>query len=149
MDKIKYLDSMLSIISDCTKFEPVNENARKYTFRIEDQINYFLFKLKSVVSITNVSGSAPAFLYCLPKINKPDFKNLFQFRPIFVSFNYLPFIISKYVTKILAPLTVNECTVENSQQFSISFANIPTPNSCYMVSIDADNLFTNFPLSET
>ena len=92
---------------------------------------------------------APGILYGLPKIRKPDSKNLFQLRPIFASYKSSSFKISKYLTKILPPLTFNECPVENSQQFSISVANIPNADSCYKVSIDVDNLFTNVPPSET
>ena len=76
------------------EFEPVNENAIRYTFRIENQINFFLRKLKSAGSITTdpynslyVSGSAPGVFYGLPKIHKPDFKNMFHFRRIFSSYN--------------------------------------------------------------
>ena len=124
VDKTKCLDSMHSIISDRTKFEPVIENAIKFTFRVEAHINYVLRKLKFVGSVTTdlynslyVSCSALGFLYGLLKIHKPDFKNLFQFRPIFASYDSPFSKISKYLTKVLAPLTFNECTVENSSVF--------------------------------
>ena len=96
-----------------------------------------------------VSGSASRILYGLPKIHKPDFVGLFQLRPMFASHISLSFETSKHLTKIIAPPTVNECTVENSQQLSISVANNPKTDSCYMVSIGDDFLFTNVPLSET
>ena len=85
VDRTKYLDSTRSIISDHTKIEPVNESATKYTFMIEDQISYFVCKLKFADSITSdlcnsfyVSGSDPGILHGIPKFNKPDFKNFFQ-----------------------------------------------------------------------
>ena len=101
VDITKYLDSIHSIISDCTKFEPVNENAKQYTLSIEDQINYFLRKLKFTGSITTdlynslyVSVSAPGILYGHPKFHKPDFKNLIHFRPTFFSYKSPSYKIS-------------------------------------------------------
>ena len=95
------------------------------------------------------SGSAPGILCGLPKIHIPSFKNLFQLGPIFASYNSPSFKISKYLTKTLAPLNVNECTAENSQHLSIFVANIPNADSCYMVFIDVFNLVTKVPPSET
>ena len=64
---------------------------------IEEQIIYFLHKFTSDDTIPSelynylhvVSGSAPSILYGSPKIDKPDFKNLYEFCTVFAACDFL------------------------------------------------------------
>ena len=69
LDKIPYIDKMLLLISDRSKFEPINESIQKFTLKIEDKVNYFLRKLKNSDTISAetcgkllASGSSPGIL---------------------------------------------------------------------------------------
>ena len=124
--------------------------------RLEDTIKNFLRKLKFTGSIAddlykslNVTGSAPGILYGLPKIHKLNFRELDQFRPIFAAYNAPTYKLSKYLVKSLAPLTINEHIVDNSDSFSKAVSKFFNAHSFYMISTGVDNLFTNVPSSET
>ena len=76
LDKSPYIDNILPIISDRSKFEPINDSIQKFTLKIEDKVNYFLRKLKNsdVISAETcgkllASGSSPGILYGLSKIH--------------------------------------------------------------------------------
>ena len=88
-------------------------------------------------------------LYGLPKIHKPNFAENFKFRPIFAAYNTPSFSIAKFLVPILAPLTKNEYTVENSTQFVTEICEFPDADKYYMASFDVESLFTNIPLQET
>ena len=47
LDKIPYINKMLLLISDRSKFEPINDSIQKFTLKIENKVNYFLRKLKN------------------------------------------------------------------------------------------------------
>jgi len=156
VDRSVYDKSMLSIISDPTKFLPIDIPVSKFTLKIEDKINYLLRKLKNskviseeVYNNLRVSGSGPGILYGLPKIHKSDFSSKFQFRPIFASYNTPSFNIAKYFVPILSPLTKNDFTVDNSTNFSESVVSLSDADSYVMASFDVESLFTNIPLRET
>jgi len=156
VDRADYVKSMLSIISDPTKFLPVDIPVSKFTRKIEDKINYLLRKFKNSKIISDdvynnlrAIGSGPGILYGLPKIHKSDFSSKFQFRPIFAAYNTPSFNIAKYFVPILNPLTKNDYTVDNSTIFSESIVAIPDADSYVMASFDVESLFTNIPLRET
>jgi len=156
VDRSAYVKSMLSLISDTSKFVPVNISASQLTTKTEDKINYLLRKLKNLKMLSDdvyeklrVTGSAPGILYGLPKIHKPDFSSQFQFRPIFASYNTPRFNLAKFFVPILSNLTVNEYTVDNSGKFSESVVGIDNADSYVMASFDVESLFTNIPLRET
>jgi hypothetical protein len=147
---------MSSILSDHSKFAKLTEPVHKFTMRIEDKINNFLRKLKKLKHITDavydhlhVSGSGPGILYGLPKIHKIDFRTKFQFRPIFASYNSPSYKLAKFLVPVLAPITMNEFTLENSHQFAETIAREKNANQYVMASFDVENLFTNIPLVET
>jgi hypothetical protein len=156
VDKCKYIDSLNQIVSDKTKFREISEPWNKFTLRIEDKINNFLRKLKSLKLLSDdlyhqlfVTGSSPGILYGLPKVHKPDFSSKFQFRPIFAAYNTPSVKLAKFLVPLLAPFTRNEFTVDNSHQFVQDITKISDANTFYMASFDIENLFTNIPLSET
>ena len=74
VDRDAYIKSMSSTFNDSAKFEEIGMVMQKYTFKIEDSINNFLRKLKSMKLLFDeiykklfVSGSSPGVLYGLPK----------------------------------------------------------------------------------
>ena len=156
VDRPTYLQSMITLISDQSKFSLISENILKYCFKIEDKVNRFLNKLKKSDIITPetyselyASGSGPGVLYGLPKIHKPDFADRFQYRPILAAFKLASYKICKFLVPILAPLTTNEYTIENSATFAKFVQSVPNANRLFMSSFDVENLFTNIPLEET
>jgi len=156
VDRSVYVQSMTSIISDPTKFIPIDIPVSKYTMKVEDKINYLLRKLKNLKMLSEdvynslrVSGSGPGILYGLPKTHKVDFSSKFQFRPIFAAYNTPSFNIAKYFVPILNPLTKNNFTVENSNKFAESVVGLKDADSYIMASFDVESLFTNIPLRET
>ena len=90
--KQNYINYLLGNLADNSNFEEVVEPITKAVQSIEDQINDFLRKLKSLTKINQsiygdfyVSGSSLGILYRLPKIHKLDFNVNFQYRPIFAA----------------------------------------------------------------
>ena len=156
LDKCNYISSVISIISDTSKFEPITDPITKFSLKIEDKVNNFLRKLKSSNIITDTvyndlfaRGSGPGILYGLPKIHKKDFSSKFQMRPIFAAYNSASFKLGKFLVNILSPLTKNLFTVENSYNFSSDIVSFPNAEKYFMASFDVENLFTNVPLTET
>ena len=156
VDKNVYLDKMQNLISDPTKFQLINDPINVFSLKIEDKINNFLRKLKKLSLLSDdvykqlfVSGSGPGILYGLPKVHKPNFSIDFPFRPIFAAYNTAAYKLSKFLVPILAPITINEYTSENSYTFCKSLHSITNPANSYMASFDIENLFTNIPLKET
>ena len=146
-DKDTYVTKMVDLISDRTKFENISISIKKYTLKIEDKINNFLRKLKdeNIISSETYSklyttGSSPGILYGLPKINKPDFCSMFQFRPIFSVINTLGYKISKYLVSILNNICDTTYTVDNSYAFVSKISHINNVNECFLASFDVSNL---------
>jgi hypothetical protein len=156
IDKVRYLTSMTSLISDRTKFIEILDPIQKFTLRVEDKINNFLRKVKALKLITDdvysqlfVSGSGPGILYGLPKVHKANFNTAFPFRPIFSACNTPSFNLAKFLVPILSPHTQNQYTTENSHMFSNEISTIKNANTLFMASFDVENLFTNIPVRET
>ena len=147
---------MIDLISDRTKFENISISIKKYTLKIEYKINIFLRKLKdeNIISSETYSkfyttGSSPGILYGLPKIHKPDFCSMFQFRPIFSAINTPGYKISKFLVSILNNICDTPYTVDNSYAFVSKISHINNVNEYFLASFDIINLFTNVPLDET
>ena len=156
LDKTIYVNKMLNIISDSSKFVKINDDLDKYVLRVETKINNFLTKLKSLKAISEsiyktlrVTGSGPGILYGLPKIHKQNFSTVFPFRPIFAAYNTPSFNLAKFLVPVLKPLTTNRFTTDNSYSFVQDIIKIPNCNNYFMASFDVENLFTNVPVHET
>ena len=90
----------------------------------------------------------PASFMAYQKSIKISWVNFFQFRPIWSAYNAQSLKLSKYLAKKLAHNRTNEYTINKSDSFSDTISKFPNADCCHMVSNDADNLFTNLPLSE-
>ena len=156
VDRVDYLNSMHSIISDNSKFSLIDIPIEKFTLKIEDKINTLLRKIKNVgifsqdiINKLYVSGSAPGVLYGLPKIHKIDFSTKFQFRPILAAYKMPNFNLAKFLIPFLYPLTTNEYTCVNSYSFAKEISKYTNADNLFMASFDVVDLYTNIPLHET
>ena len=150
LNRSDYIDKMMNILSDETKFKRVGIPEYKYIFSQEDRINRKLRKWKSDGIITDSqykelysSGSSFGILYGLPKTHKPNN----PLRPILAAYNSANFPIAKFLVPLLKPLTCNEFSLKNSYEFADQIRNQNVNN--YLVSYDVTSLFTNIPLEET
>ena len=95
------------------------------------------------------TGSAPGILYGLPKIHKKDFSSKFQHRPIFAAYNCAAYKLSKFLVKILTPISQNRYTIRNSASFVEELTSLSGVEAGFMASFDVEDLYTNVPLVET
>ena len=151
LDESTYIEKMMDIISDHSKFEVLSETIEKYTTKIENKVNNFLYKIKNAwtipldtLSSLHVSGSVPGILYGLPKTHKPDFSTNFKFRPIFAAYSNPCYKVAKFLVNALASYTTNQYSVSNVYSF-LSDLDSVDGNNYYMCSFDVENLFTNIP----
>ena len=141
---------MLEIISDSTKFKPLQENLATYLLKLEDKLNRILRSIKDVMGTTvysdcYASGSRPGRLYGLPKIHKANV----PMRPIISSIGTFSYNVAKFLVPIVFPLTTNEYTLDNSAKFVKEICSLNLPHQTVMASFDVESLFTNIPLNET
>ena len=96
------------------------------------------------------SGSAPARIYCTPKIHKFSPSDSFpKLRPIISSIDTFNYILARFLCDLLSPLVPNDyysCTYTFSFVSQIKNANL---SKKFLVSYDVTSLFTNIPLQET
>ena len=156
MDRPKYIDSMMQLINDGSKFRRITDPIDSFCRSVEDKINKFLLKLKKQEVLSDdqykrlhVTGSGPGILYGQPKIHKRDFCTKFQCRPILAAYNLASYKIAKFIVPLLSNLTTNQYTILNSTEFSSKISSIPNADKLYMTSLDIESLFTNIPLHET
>ena len=104
---------MENILSDPTKFVRIIDDSFTITLKLEDRINRFLSKLKSLGTITEetyknlfVTGSAPGIIYGLTKIHKANL----PLRPILAAYKTAMYKIAKFVVPLLEPFASNEYT---------------------------------------
>ena len=152
LDKTDYIDKVLHILSDCTKFVEIKDACLPLILKAEDRLNRLLRKFKELKIISDViystlyaSGSVPGILYGLPKVHKPGL----PMRPILSAIGTLNYNISKYFIPILKPLTTNQYTIKDTFTFVKTLLDIQNANDFVMASFDVSNLFTNVPLNET
>ena len=162
LDRSKYVEKMLSILADKTKFRLVSDSVdkpplhhgslHKLMLQVEDKVNRLLDKMKKLSMISKelysdlfVSGSVPGILYGLPKVHKL----LVPLRPIFSACGTPTYKLAKYLVSVLAPLTVNAYTVKNSYQFADDVRQLEAKDGMFMVTFDVESLFTNVPVKET
>ena len=152
LDRTDYVDKMMNVLSDVTKFKTVSASIIKTVTQLEDKINRFLNKLKklgmigeSVYNELFASGCSPGILYGLPKIHKLGV----PIRPIFAACNTPSYNLAKFLVPILSSLTRNNFTISNSYEFSQLLLGVEDCENVVMVSYDVESLFTNIPLRET
>ena len=136
------------MISDNTKFKHLKQNPTKSK---EESLSAYLRKLRNEKIIDDAtfhkilpSGSSPAVLYFLPKVNKAGC----PFRPIVSSVNTYNYNLASYLVGVLQPISTNQRSVKDSFSFA-DWAKKYKHNNGIMCSLDVCSLFTNVPLDET
>ena len=144
MDRKDYDDKVKELLGDESTYKVLKKDPTKKTGR---DMNGILLKMKREGTIgeklyrhLHSSDGLPPRFYGLPKIHK----NGNPLRPI-VSFISSPtYNLSKYVAKILKPLTGN--SAKNSTEFCGSIADINLQDDDELVSFDVVSLFTSIPV---
>ena len=122
LDRSKYNDVILKIISDKTKFEEI---ASDPTFKRESSLQRYLRKLKQKNFFTDEDyhklypcGSTPARIYGLPKMHKfspgDDFPKL---RPIVSSIGTYNYNLAQHLCKLLSPCIPSDYSCKDTFSF--------------------------------
>ena len=121
---------------------------------MEDAIKEILenFLMKNYITQSDYDrlvprGSQPGILYGLAKIHKPIVGNCPPCRPILSAINTPTYKIAKFLVPILATVTNNQFTLQDSFKFAEEVRK--QDKQFIMASYDVDSLFTNIPLDET
>ena len=130
------------------------------TEKFEGKVQRVLRDLKSKKRFTEEeyskiypSSSRPGRFYATAKRHKvsedcTDAKEL-PLRPIVTNIGTATYGISKYLAKLLKPLSVSEYTINSTNDFVDKIKNEKVPQGYRLVSFDVASLFTNVPLDYT
>ena len=95
------------------------------------------------------SGSAPARIYCPPKMHKLSSSDSFpKLRPIVSSIGTFNYNITRFLCDLLSPLVPNDYSCKDTFSFVSQVKNANLSKK-FLVSYDVTSLFTNIPLQET
>ena len=95
------------------------------------------------------SGSAPALIYCTPKMHKLSSSDSFpKLRPIFSSISTFNYNLTHFLCDLLLPLVPNDYSCKDTFSFVSQIKNANLSKK-FLVSYDVTSLFTNIPLQET
>ena len=152
LNKEDYITKMGVVLGDNTKFKALsNVDLYKSTLGFETKIRLILRKMLNHNIINPKSydkayprGSRPCLLYGLPKVHKAGA----PLRPIMSASGSAVHGLAQLLVPILAPLTTNEFTVNNSLLFSEELG-LSQLGKLTLASFDISSLFTNIPLDET
>ena len=107
----------------------------------------------SIYSKIYPTGSVPGKFYGTAKFHKlspNDTINELPLRPIVSNIGTATYHLSKYLAKLLSPLSESEYTIKkNTKNFVEKIKKEHIPNDHLLVSFDVKSLFTNVPLDET
>ena len=157
LDRSTYIERVLDILADTSKFRKINIAEGKdynYIHNQELRISRELKKLNKKGTLSDSEyeelapcGSRPSILYGLPKVHKTVLNNSPKQRPILSAINTPTYKLSKYLVKLLEPFTRNKHTTKDSFSFAEEIRN--QQSNLIMASLDVEGLFTNIPLEET
>ena len=124
---------------------------------MERKVQNILRKIKSKLTINQYtqlypSGSSPGKLYGSAKIHKlsnDDNVEKLPIRPIISNIGTATYLLAKYLSKLMSPLSISEYTVSSTKDFVQNIRTSKVPTGYYMVSFDVKALFTNVPLECT
>ena len=99
------------------------------------------------------TASRPGRFYGTAKLHKlqegcTDVNQL-PVRPIISNIGTATYKTSKYLAKLLAPLTKSKYSINSTKEFIMHTKNLKIEENQEMVSFDVSNLFTNVPLDFT
>ena len=151
-DRSDYVQRMLEIIGDSTKFELLPDDP---TTKREESLQRLLLRIKkkgffdeSTYNKIYPRGSRPARIYGSPKMHKISGNAIPPFRPIVSSIGTFNHALARFLSDMLTP----HIPGTHSTQDSFSFVNeLQQAGICgsFLTSFDVESLFTNIPLNET
>ena len=154
MDSSKYTEKCLGLLEN-DRFAKINNDPAE---RIESKIQRCVRKLKSKIAKEEYSklysiGSNPDQCYGTAKIQKifnNDTIDQLPLRAIVSNIETASYHLSKYLAKLLSPLSQSEYTVKISKEFIQKFKNaVPLDTNSKLFSFDLSSLFTSVPLDFT
>ena len=98
------------------------------------------------------TGSAPAQFYSTAKIHQLKNDSTVDDLPIgsiISNINKASYQLTKYLAKLLSPLSMSEYTIKSTNDFITHIKGQNIPNSFKLISFDVTSLFTNIPLDFT
>jgi hypothetical protein len=151
LDRDAYVEKMLLILQDTSKFTSCSEDWLTEVFRCEDKVNRFANSLykdgimnEHQKKLAYASGSKPGVMYGVPKVHKLGT----PLRPILSTVGTYNYQLSKYLINLLSPLAGNVYSVKDSFTFASELGSLRNDNY-FMASFDVESLFTNIPIAET
>ena len=154
MDRNKYVEKCLDILQT-DKFTEVMEDP---TATFETRVQNCLRKMKkrlgpAIYNSIYPTASRPGRFYGTAKLHKleqgcEDVDQL-PIRPIISNIGTATYKTSKYLAKLLAPLTKSNYSISSTTEFIEKIRNLKVDNNHEMISFDVSNLFTNVPLDFT
>ena len=154
MDRNKYVEKCLQILQT-DKFTELQDDP---TARFESRVQNCLRKMKkrfgpATYNVIYPTASRPGRFYGTAKLHKvaegcTDVDQL-PIRPIISNIGTATYKTSKYLAKLLAPLTRSTYTISSTTDFIKYTKNLKIGKDYEMVSFDVSNLFTNVPLDFT
>lgn len=152
LNRSEYVTKMSEILSDNTKFIPVNDDCYKLSQGLEARLNKVLltfFKCNKIDKLTynnlRAVGSYPGKLYGLPKTHKSGV----PVRPILSAVTCHNYKLAKFLVPLLTPIAYSEHTVSDVFQFAKEMQQRTDMSHTLLVSLDIESLFTNVPVAET
>ena len=153
LDRKLYNNAIEEIISDSCKFEKLNEDP---TLKREVSLQRFLRMLKQKNFFHEIeydklypSGSAPARIYCTPKMHKFSSSDSFpKLCPIVLSIGTFNYNLAHFLCDLLSPLFPYDYSCKDTFSFVSQIKNANLSKK-FLVSYDVTSLFTNIPLQET
>lgn len=154
MDRNKYVEKSLAILNT-DKFVELNDDpTAEFQNRVQKCLRSMKKRLepKTYNSIYPTS-SRPGQFYGTAKLHKvpkdsTDVDPL-PIRPIVSNIGTATYKTSKYLAKLLTPLTKSKYTVDSTKDFISHTRQMKIGKEFEMVSFDVSNLFTNVPLDFT
>lgn len=160
LDKNVYINRMLDILKDNSKFELLSPGVIKpgkelqFIDKEEDKVRSFLKKLHQYGKISKATfnslypiGSRPGVLYGLAKVHKALADGFPKFRPILSTIGTCSYNLAKFCVPMLKDITENEFSIKNTFDFGKEV--LQQDASLFMGSLDVEALFTSLPLNET
>ena len=154
MDRNKYVEKCLSILQT-DKFAEIRDDP---TAQFESRVPSCLRKMKKRLGPQTYNSiyptaSRPGRFYGTAKLHKLEEGcedvNQLPVRPIISNIGTATYKTSKYLAKLLAPLTKSRYTINSTKDYITYTKNLKIGPHQEMVSFDVSNLFTNVPLDLT
>ena len=148
-----YLEKCFTLLNN-SKFNKLTKDPTHATeWKIQRVVRKMKLKLpSSIYSKIYPTGSAPGKFYGTAKIHQlspNDTINELPLRPIVSNIGTATYRLSKYLAKLLSPLSESEYTIKKTKYFVEKIKKEHIPNDHLLVSFDVKSLFTNVPLDET